>query len=288
MSEIWDALGRIPPTALVEARLQAHHAVQWVTRAACANIMPMPGDTHTNLGWKQKHAALLSHDLQRAGNDRLRVGLIIASLTLIVVRDDTIAAQFPLDGKTNAQAGAWLDGFAAGVGLALPGGATLPYTIPAHPVGESRPYSGAVLRDEYAALARWFASADEILTDIRAGFPAGTASPVRCWPHHFDIATLYTLGDGDAETAPAVGVGLSPGDSAYAEPYFYVSPWPRPAAERLPPLPAPADWHTGEFVAAVLTGTSLVALPDRRETARQLLAASISTARYLAMPPRGR
>jgi hypothetical protein len=288
MSQLWDDLDGIAPTALVEARLQAHHAVQWLARAACANLAPMPGDTHSNLGWKQEHAAFLSHDLQPAGDERLRVGLAIESLTLIVVNDDTIADQFPLDGKTNAQAGAWLDRFVAAAGLALPSGATLPYAIPAHPVGSGAAYTSAAQHDELTALARWFAAADEILTDIRAGCPAGAASPVRCWPHHFDIATLWTLGDGDAETAPAVGVGLSPGDGAYAEPYFYVSPWPWPAPEKLPPLPAPADWHTKGFTAAILTGTSLVALSDRRETTRQLLAASISTAHYLATPSRGR
>src|SRR5262249_7419760 len=32
-------------------RLQAHHAVQWLARAARAYIPPQPDDEHTNLGW---------------------------------------------------------------------------------------------------------------------------------------------------------------------------------------------------------------------------------------------
>ena len=114
--------------------------------------------------------------------------------------------------------------------------------------------------------------------------PQGAASPVRCWPHHFDIATLWTLGDGDAQTAPSVGIGMCAGDGYYAQPYFYVTPWPRPAPERLPPLPPPGDWHTTDFVGAVLTGEAIVALPDRITRTRQFLDAAANVARRLVAP----
>jgi hypothetical protein len=113
--------------------------------------------------------------------------------------------------------------------------------------------------------------------------PQGAASAVRCWPHHFDIATLWTLGDGDAETAPSVGIGMSPGDSHYPLPYFYVSPWPRPAPEQLPPLPVPGHWHSQDFISAILTGDQIVAMKDRRGETRQFLDAAIAVARDLAL-----
>ena len=64
MNPSWENLGKIDPKALWEARLQAHHAIQWVARAACANIMPMPGDTQSNFGWDRDHGALVSHELR--------------------------------------------------------------------------------------------------------------------------------------------------------------------------------------------------------------------------------
>src|ERR1700742_535747 len=131
----WNDLDTIAPTKLVEARLQAHHAVQWATRAACANLPAMPGDTQTNLGWDHAHGALVSHELPLKNDAPLRVGLVVASLTLIVLQGETIADRFALAGETHAEAGAWLDRIARDAGLALPGGTTLPYAIPAHPVG---------------------------------------------------------------------------------------------------------------------------------------------------------
>ena len=58
-----------------------------------------------------------------------------------------------------------------------------------------------------------------------------------CWPHHFDIATLVKLEDGQPANARSIGVGVSPGDEYYAQPYVYVSPWPRFDAGKLPDLP---------------------------------------------------
>ena len=283
MTPSWAELGKIDPKALWEARLQAHHAVQWVTRAARANIMPMPDDSQSNFGWDCDLGTLMSHDLRGRNGETLRVGLALATMTLTVLRDGKAIDHFGLDGHRHGEAGTWLDHIAAAAGLALPGGATLPYTIPAHPVGDGAAYACGPQRGEFAVLANWFACADEILGEIRSTLPQGAASAVRCWPHHFDIATLWTLGDGDAHSAPSIGVGLCPGDGYYAQPYFYVTPWPHPAPERLPPLPPPGDWHTTDFIGAVLTGEALVGLPDRALRARQFLDAAINVSRRLVV-----
>jgi hypothetical protein len=71
-------------------------------------------------------------------------------------------------------------------------------------------------------------------------------------------------------------VGLSPGDSSYAEPYFYVTPWPYPESPALPQLPAGAAWHRTGWFGAVLTGTAIFrdvegTLPRRAEIVREFL-----------------
>lgn len=279
----WNELGAADPKALGEARLQAHHALQWVTLAARANLMPMPGDSETNLGWDRALAALVAHDLPSKTDEPLRIGLRIEMMSLLALRGNAVIDQFALDGKRHDEAGAWLDRLAIAAGLALPSGATLPYAIPMHPVGDGAAYSVASNNAAFAALARWFAIADEVLSDVRSGLPPGTAGAPRCWPHHFDIATLWTLGDGDAETAPSVGIGMCPGDAHYTQPYFYVSPWPRPAPDKLPALPTPGHWHTQDFIAAILTGDNIVAMTDRRAGTRQFLDAAIAAARDLAL-----
>jgi hypothetical protein len=110
-----------------------------------------------------------------------------------------------------------------------------------------------------AELARYFANADRGLRAAVAGREG--ASVVRCWPHHFDIGALLTL---DAAAGRSVGLGLSPGDEAIPEPYWYVNGWPapKPLPDPLPPLPAGARWNTEGWLGAVLTASALLAAAD--------------------------
>ncbi len=104
-------------------------------------------------------------------------------------------------------------------------------------------------------LARWFADGEALLRGVAEGW-AG-AAPVRVWPHHFDVGSVLPLGPAAGESAPSIGIGLSPGDEGIDEPYLYVTPWPAP--ETLPELPAGGRWHREGWTGAVLTGSEIVA-----------------------------
>jgi hypothetical protein len=73
------------------------------------------------------------------------------------------------------------------------------------------------------------------------------ASPVRCWPHHFDIALLLPL-PGDR----SIGVGFLGGDANIPEPYWYAYASPMPE-KTLPPLSV-GRWYSDAWVGAILTG----------------------------------
>jgi hypothetical protein len=105
--------------------------------------------------------------------------------------------------------------------------------------------------------------------------------PVCCWPHHFDIAMVVQLAAEQAESAPSIGVGLSPGDESYAQPYWYVSPWPKPDAAALPQAPVPGHWHTQAFTALVATGADIVKLEDRRRDTSAFVTRAIAMSRAL-------
>ena len=64
------------------------------------------------------------------------------------------------------------------------------------------------------------------------------------------------LDAGGGEDGRSVNVGLSPGDGAYREPYWYVTPWPAPARKARPTLPV-GHWHTEGFTAAVLPASRI-------------------------------
>ena len=69
---------------------------------------------------------------------------------------------------------------------------------------------------------------------------------------------------------------MSPGDGSYAEPYWYVTPWPPPpekrAHEQLPPLDGKGVWHTEGWTGAVLPSSAVVDTRDAQEQAGQVLA----------------
>jgi hypothetical protein len=106
---------------------------------------------------------------------------------------------------------------------------------------------------ELEELARWFSVAWQILSEL-AHEETGS-SPVRIWPHHFDTAFLLPISGGDGSRS--IGVGMSPGDQSYAEPYWYVTPWPYPSDSQGLSLEGGGAWHEQGWFGAVLRASSL-------------------------------
>lgn len=277
----WAPLGGVAADRLTPSRVMAHHAAQWVTRAARAALDPLPDDSQSNLGWEPDHDALMSHRLA-ADSGSSRLGLRLPDLTLILVGSSGVTDSFPLNGKTDAEAGAWTDEILATQGR--PGSASqtaLPYAMPEHEVADGAVYDVETHRAALAELANWFANGDLALEQVRSDLASVSPgpSPVRCWPHHFDIATFVSLEEGDPEAARAIGIGLSPGDETYDQPYLYVNPWPQLAPDGLPPLDAPGRWHTDGFVGAIATGTDILALTDQMNGVAGFLRQAIALGR---------
>lgn len=271
----WKTLGAVSPGVLSQARLQLHWAAQLVS-APGTTLRPADADyAHTNLEWDSTLGVLAGHDV---GSEALRAALVLEGLELAVIDDGRERSSMRLAGHTVQQALTWLGQEVAGDGDAL----ALPvHEMPSHPVGDGGVFSDAG-SEARAELAAWFANAFALIRDVVAEEPA--ASSVRCWPHHFDVATLITLDAGaDAEEARSIGIGLSPGDGSYDQPYFYVTPWPYPETEDLPPLAAGAHWHTSGWTGAVLTADRLMSVSpeEQQRTARRALERGAAACREL-------
>jgi hypothetical protein len=273
----WSKLGRTPPAGLAVARQLAHHALQWPSRAARANLKAVPDDSHSAFSWEASHAALLTQGLPAKGGE-VRAGVRLPRLELIITRGDNVLDAFQLDGKTDAQGGTWLDSKLRALSLKQAGDVRLPYELPDHPLG-GRPHELRLLGRELGELARWFGGSADVLEEFKSKLAGLHASPVTCWPHHFDIATLVRLEEGSPASARSIGVGASPGDEYYAQPYFYISPWPRFDGEKLPDPPAPGHWHTEGFFGAVLTGDEILAMKDRGRGLTGFVSAAFDIAR---------
>ena len=243
----WRLLHGVDQKRLSEARAQAHYAAQWLARAARAYIPARIDDSHTNLGWDDALGGLTTHAFP-AGT---RLGLKIADLTLLLLDSGRIDGPdaLPLDGQRDADARAWLGERLSAIGLdprALD--TQLPYEMPAHPIASGAAYAVTNLDEPLSELSTWHSNAHAMLNAMRQEIAAQKldAPPVRCWPHHFDLDTLISV-----RADHTMGVGFSPGDGYYDEPYFYVSMYPHPDVVTLPGLPAIGHWHTKDFHAAV-------------------------------------
>jgi hypothetical protein len=151
--------------------------------------------------------------------------------------------------------------------------------MPAHAISQGAAYGSADLTDALAKLAAWFGNATLLLGSIRQMIGRKlTASAVRCWPHHFDLATLTTLPARNPDATGYVGAGLSPGDEYYDEPYFYVSVYPEPDPAALPSLPMLGHWHLHDFMAAIATAHKIVAAKNQQAETEHFLRAAIDGA----------
>jgi hypothetical protein len=245
----WEPLGAVDPRELIGVRLQLH----WMAQAAAAVGKQLldhrPDFSEQSSQWSAGLRALVQDPV--AGERPFRAGLRPSPPALLLAGGDgEILRELPLDGHTLEEAYGWMQGQVEGLlGRPLEQPLERPGELPPHPVSSGAPFSfpGA---DACAEIGRYFANADRLLQDVRTRNPG--ASTVRCWPHHFDIATLIALDPGaDAEAARSIGVGLSPGDDSFSEPYFYVLPWPAPKGD-LPEIAGGGWWHTEGWTGAVL------------------------------------
>ena len=200
----------------------------------------------------------------------------IADLTLLVVDGAAVRARYPLHGRSISDATAWLRSQLAAVG-ADPTRYTLKrhYELPAHPVANGADFDTSQAQ-AFTQLSAWFGNGAAALGAVVAATPG--ASEVRCWPHHFDVASLIEI-----DAARSVGFGLEPGDAYYDEPYFYVNLHPAPAAgTTLGTLDGGGSWHTREWIGAVLPGSRLAgSAAEQERQARAFLDSAVSACRTL-------
>ena len=265
----WTLL-RPPTPELLRARITLHYALQ-IPAAVGHNLVPaLPDYSNTNFEWSNDLEALIG----KPTPDGLRAGLRFADLTVLLLdANQVVQDEFALVGLTIEEGYARLERAVA------PFPIKSPYELLDDPVAAGAPFPAS---DLYAELTRWYANSDAILRGVEAAHE--DASPVRCWPHHFDIATLATLDpEKDPEEARHVGTGMTPGDHHIDEPYWYVTPWPYPVDPDLPPLEGGGHWITEGWLGAVLTGTntSSRSAREQEEQIEAFLASAVTACRGL-------
>lgn len=203
-------------------RISLHQAVQAVSTLPRNLLSYDPTDGTASLEWNTSMHGLQSIAISSPEKQMLRTLLMFDSFELCITIDDVIVKSLSLAGQSTYQAMTWLKGELRM--LRLPSDKiklSLPYQI------ESYDYEKPLNVDAYALLVykELYNTAYKILQSVVKDWE--DAYDIRCWPHHFDLATLIPVeSDDKGEILKSIGLGLSPGDNDIQEPYLYINVWP--------------------------------------------------------------
>jgi len=247
--EGWTTLGAADPSQLSEARLQLHYATQLVAAVGDALAPKQDDDGQSSLRWDPLQRLFLGTTIE--SGRPLRVAINPETLKLLIVETAGVAKVFALDGHTLDEALEWLRNVLGSESIAL---RKYDEPLPDHPLAHGGRFNathekgGKVHRAE---LVHYYGNTHWLLEKL---IGRGKSSQVRLWPHHFDLAATITLqGEGKS-----LGIGVSPGDKYYNQPYWYATPSPAPDPAALPDLAGDGQWHTNEWTGAVLTAADLL------------------------------
>lgn len=287
----------------MDTRLQLHHAVQVLTGFAQACVDERPDDRHRNFDWDPGLPGFRTWPA--SAHPDLTLALGVPSFEIRLERGDAVIDSVSATGIGLQDLRARVAAFVAratdrhGLRLEAP-----EFDLPPHPTADGAPFDpdpGAL-----DALAGWYTDTfhelDRIVDESRAaaGGPdtkgsgaehhGPVADEVRCWPHHFDLATLLYL-----ESGRTIGAGMSPGDETYEHPYLYVRGYgPDGALDSPDPTPTlpTGHWHGTGWFGAVLTAEELEepgekdgALDVRRRRIGRWLDTAITVTRDLLRNP---
>jgi hypothetical protein len=271
----WTAVRPERAGHLSDARLQLHYAAQFAAAAGIAFLPHRADDSHTNLEWSAELGALLSRRI--ASPASFRIGVRAADLSVLIIEGASEPrASFALNGRTIAEGASWIATQLAALGVdASRYSLAHQYELPPHAVARGAPFNtGDALA--FTELSSWIGNGATVLSALVAA--TAEASELRCWPHHFDIASLLHLGDGRT-----IGVGLEPGDGYYDEPYFYVNLGPPPSADALTvKLAGGGSWHTRDWIGAVLPGSRLATgAAEQQRQVREFLDSAVAACRAM-------
>ncbi len=257
MNNLWRMTGTIESQKLTESRLQMHYAIQFIAATGAALAEPLPDYSHTSLQWNPELEIFVG-TLIRA-TEPFQVGLEPVSLTSIILdkQGDTIAT-FPLHQQTMVKVLRWHKQEITKLGVDATNIEFLNY--PADDFLDYAVTHGAAFdanREQLGRqeLANYYGNTHQILQEIVTATEENSA--IHIWSHHFDIATLITFPGTKNGQLMTIGIGMSPGDNSYNEPYWYVSPYPYPDTANLPELKGGGFWHIPYWVGAVLTASQL-------------------------------
>ena len=249
----WPLLDSASLKNLMQATQKLHVAAQLLAMAGKYFLPHQADDSHTNMGWDSEQEYLIGHPLPTSVS--LRLALHPASMKLQIVHaQNQVVEELGLGGKTLAEAVAWVRRELTGHWFDTRAyRIDLHYDLPDYPLLAGGTFESPA-GDGYIAFNKVRELGHQVMETYAAEFEY--ASPVRTWPHHFDIGTYVPIRlDAQGEVFNSLTLGLAIADNMVNDYYFYVTHWTRSGTyspEPLALLPGEGYWGLGEGTGAIL------------------------------------
>ena len=282
-TKAWDWLGVAAPGALMEAKLQAHYACQFVSAFGEAYVNRKEDSTHLGMTFGSTRRALFSG--VALGPRRVRMALDFQRFELYALEPGGEWAaldRFNLMGSTLESASKWMRKTSARFGFD-PETLNLDFDgLPEHPLKHGGLFSFEGDEVEMVELGRYFSNAITVMGRVCSAVTG--CSLIHIWPGQFDAAAVYTF-TGSPGEKHTIGMGMSPGADFLAQPFFYANIFPSPDPQTLPPAPAPGVWRSeGRWTGAVLPASEIVKISSAEaqlELTERFLTESVALLRGL-------
>ena len=260
ISKKWRRLDPIAFEQISNAREVVHEAIQIIASTGISYVQKREDDSHTNCEWSRSLKSFVGNLFGK--DNKICLALNVSELQLLLIKENwTIIEEFNLNGKSLDDVIQWLKKNFINNGLDF-NKFTLEkhYKIPVNTIFEGDKFK-VENKQAFQELSDYYANADLILRSYISEIP--NATPVRCWPHHFDIATLLNIAN---ENLQSIGIGMSPGDFNNQEPYFYVTMWPYPDLQKivLPDISI-GNWNFDGWIGSSLLASEIIKNTDERK-----------------------
>ena len=221
---------------------QLAYASQFVAAVGYTLAPATADDSHTAMQWNVEKQWL--EGIEITATTSFKVVLTIPQLTLcIITESNVVSSEFKLHKQTNQQAFAWLT---KQLHELQPDGAVLKLIeydydpLPEYPVAHGAAFDASDV-EAFSEYAHYF---DNVLLILASYRGSNDATPLRVWPHHFDIALEIPAPQKEHEDA-TIGLGLCPTDSSHPAPYWYMATYPYTDPSNTSELTPPGSWYVG-------------------------------------------
>ncbi len=259
----WSHLYPLDLSELAYVREQLHQAVQSVAAVGRHFLEPSKEDENAVLQWIPNPKRLAGKWIDTP-KGKIRPSISFSEGRIFLIDEQIkVIDSFEIHGNTFNQLMVWFEEHIGKLGLPVENfNVNLPYELPSYATQKKHAFdlSHLALSD---AFAHYYANSRVILEKLRSTFSEVGETTV--WPHHFDQAISVMLkNSGNPETSSYLGLGMSPGDYYYDQPYFYVNSWPYAEEDQLQALKY-GKWHTEDWVGAVLTAEEVWDMANQPE-----------------------